>query len=218
MNEYLLKARIWFETRSIREKLFVLLLSWALIYAFTNFLFINVEEHRTAVLRAEIKEIEHRINAWKTQINALNKLAESDLYKKWLLQHQAFSSLRGQYKFLQNASPTKQWQDVIRAVLQSQNNITLLKIKNFPESSYTTSSTGPTEPAAPAAKPSSTNNIFQQRLLLAVSSDYFGTLNYLKRLEDLLPNIRWDLLSYEVFQYPFAKVEMEFSILYEKNE
>ena len=121
-------------------------------------------------------------------------------------QHRSFQNLEGQSVFLKNLTSSKQWGDVIKTVLQSQNNITLEQIKNFPETVYN-----------PLQLQNVVLKIYQQQLLVVVYSNYFDTINYIQRLEQVLPNLRWDSIHYQVIQYPVGKVEMEFSILYEKD-
>lgn len=206
MNHYVMLFKSWFEQRNFRERMLALTMSWAIVYAFFSLFLFKPLDSNTQVLVNDIAAAKNQINNWNTQIDALSKIATSPLYKEWLNQHRSFKDLEGQYVFLKNTSSTKQWGDVIKTILQSQNNITLEQVKNFPETVYN-----------PLHLPNMGIKIYQQQLLVVVFSNYFDTLNYLKRLEEVLPNIRWDGIHYQVMQYPVAKVEMEFSILYEKE-
>ena len=106
------------------------------------------------------------------------------------------------------SKPSSQnWQDIIKTILHSENNVTLDQIKNSPETEF--------QPTNIDGKGS---QIYQQQLLLVIYSNYFDTISYLKKMESALPNIHWNSLKYEVTEYPVARVEMEFSMLYEKHE
>lgn len=208
MNNYIRKTRRWFEERNTRERILVFIAMWALLYAFFYFLFYRTTDKRVALLQTEIKGLNDQIKAWEIQIETLKKIANSPLYKEWVAQKKSFQNLQGQYEVLLKSSPTQQLEEAVKKILHSQANITLLQIKNFPETSYN-----------PVHLPSTNlSKIYQQKLLLVVSSNYFDTINYLERLENMLPNIHWDTMNYQVDQYPLAKVEVEFSIFYAKNQ
>jgi MSHA biogenesis protein MshJ len=206
MQNYLLVFKDWYELRPRREQLLMLVLSLALLYAiFSLFLF------RPLSIQAE--ELHNTINAsneqllsWDTQLNALNKISSSSLYKKWVQSHQSSETLQSEFKFLLQSSPLTHWLDIMKAILHTQTNIMLLQVKNTPEQIYNLP--GVINPS---------NKIYQQQFQITVTGNFYDTVNYLQRLEELLSYIHWDSLNYQVMQYPIAKVDMEFSILYEKN-
>ena len=205
MNNYFLKLKNWFEPRSTREKWFIVFLNFLILYLlFDNLFFKNISQ-KEQLLTKHINENQYKINAWQMQIDTINSMIESDLYHKWLAQQRAFSHLKGKYKLIMQIPPNKQWLDVVRTLLQKQKNITLVQIKNFPETAYQ------------EEQELQQGKLFQQRLAVIFYSNYLDTLNYLKELELALASIRWDNFSYKVSQYPNAKVELEFSILYEKS-
>ncbi len=206
MREQIIAFKIWYEARPTREKLLVLVLTCAIIYALFNYLLFNPLDKEEVRLTQNLKTSRQQIKMWQTQIKTLQSISETPLYKKWQAQRQLFDSLQGKYKGLIQSSPATQWQDIIKATLGSQKNITLVQIKNLPESLYN-----------PAGLPADANKIYEQRLTLIIYSNYFDTLNYIRTLEEALPNIHWTTLNYTVAQYPVAKVEMEFSIFYEKQ-
>lgn len=206
MNKYILSAKKWYEACSIREKLLTIILSWALLYCvFYFFLFLPLET-REKNLEDEIKGLRSNMDNWNTQISALINIAKTPLYKQWQQQHSKFQNLQSKYQNLLQSSSSKQWQDIIRTILRSKSDINIIQIKDFPETLY-----NPPDMAGLTIK------IYQQKLLIIFYSDFFKTVDYLQHLEQLLPNLRWDKLNYQVTQYPTAKVEMEISILYEKS-
>lgn len=207
MKRQINKFRIWFEQRNLREKFFVLALSWAVLYAiFSLFLFIPLEKNKKTLM-GSIKTNRDQILNWELQLDALNKISQTPLYKEWSVHNKNFQYLRGEYKSLLAKPSSQNWQDIIKTILHSKNNVTLDQIKNFPETEF--------QPANIDGKGS---KIYQQQLLLVIYSNYFDTISYLKKMESTLPNIHWNSLKYEVTEYPVGKVEMEFSMLYEKHD
>lgn len=206
MNWYIIQFRKWYENRITRERVLLLILSWAILYFLFHHLIFKPINARQAALQADIKALDTQIDTWNMQLEELNKLSQSPLYKQWIIHRRSFVNLQHQYQYLMKTPAAKQWQDVIKTILLTQSNITLAQIKNFPEAAYN-----------PTNLPSSLSNIYQQKLLMVFYSNYFDTLNYIKKLESALPTVHWDTLRYQVAQYPVANVEMEFSILYEKG-
>lgn len=205
MNEYIIKFKEWYEQRNTRERLFALAFSLAIIYGLFSLILFRPVEHESESLRADIKKYQNDIANWNSQLDALDKLAKSPMYHEWVKQTQSFKNLRGQYKDLIESSTSNRWQEVIKALLQSQSNIKLINLKNLPETLYT------------QAGQTTSLKIYQQQFSVGIyGSNYFDVLNYVQKLEQTFPNVYWNKLDYEVMQYPLAKVEMEFSILYEK--
>lgn len=205
IENYLTMFRCWYDKRPLREQALTLFLFLSVTYALFYFLFSYKVDSKILTLKKDIYTTQQKVNSWKQQIDTLNKIATTPLYKKWAKHHEYFDSLKKQYHFLLKNSSSKEWQEVITTLLKSEPNITLLQITSSPESTY--SPTGET----------TVNKIYEQAITLSIQSDYFSTLDYIKKLESVLPNIHWKKLSYTVTEYPKAKVDLEFSIFYEKT-
>lgn len=205
IKSQLLFVKKWYEERGTRERLLLFLLSWSFLYAvFSLFLLTPLENQRKA-LHEQTNLIRNQINTWNKQIEDLNQLAQSSVYKQWTTQRLALQRLRQQYNYLVQNNSASQWREMITAILNLQSNITIAQLRDFPETPYNPNN-------MPSIKP----NIYQRKIALTIYSNYVDTITYLEHLEKLLPNIHWDSLNYEVAQYPLAKVDLEFSILYEK--
>lgn len=205
MDKYLLQYKTWFEGRNLREKLLVFALSWAIIYAiFSIFLFrsIDVASEKNA---KDLKTTEDQIKNWQNQLKFLADIPNTPLYKEWIVEHKNYQSLKDKYKNLLETPSDSKWDDIIKTVLNKYPNITIEKIENKPETAYITSKIQ-SEP----------DSIFQQQMLVAVLGDFNDIVSYLTSLEAAMPTIHWDTLNYTVTEYPIARVQMEFSILYEK--
>lgn len=207
MNPYLFRFKKWYDYRSTRERLFILGLCFAFMYAgFYFFIYSSIENRQMSIL-SQIRKINDNNKSWSMQIEAIKKISDSPLYQKWLSQQQQSINIRGKYQSLLKTFSLNQWQNIIKTVLQPQPNIRLVEIKNFPETAHT-----------PLMLEGEKKKIYQRTLLLVVYSNFFDTLNYMNKLETAFPNIHWTSLNYEVLQYPVAKVEMELSVFYEKNQ
>ncbi|EKD72143.1 MAG: hypothetical protein ACD_45C00750G0007 [uncultured bacterium] len=206
MNKYILIFKKWYELRATREKVWIAAFGWALLYAIFYFFSLGSLDKQTSILGEGIKKTNHQIKSWNIQISALKQMSESPLYKQWTDQKQRLEGLRGKYQnFLQTNLPG-QWQEIIKNILGvKQDNIHLVQIKDFPETVYK------------ATEHNEKTNLYQKTFRIVVNGNFFDTVSYLQQLEKLRPNVHWDSLNYQVVQYPIAKVEMEFSIFYEKN-
>lgn len=196
--------KVWYGERDIREKLLVLGLGIALIYALFSLFLLNPLAEKKNLLTTQMEAANLQIKNWQLQIETLKKIPNTPLYKEWITQSNKLNILKSEYQLYLKESPTKQWENVIKTILATHHNITLVEIKNSPETLYKSNTT-------------STNKIYQQHLSLTIYSNYFDTISYLQHLEQTLPHIHWEKLTYEVAQYPIAKVQLEFSIIYDKT-
>lgn len=206
MNNKFMQLKKWYEYRTTRERLFFLGLCWAFMYAFFSFFLFRPITNQYDNLFAATKDLKGKISSWNRQIEAVKKISDSPLYKKWLQEKQISNNIRGKYQDLLQTFSVNQWQDIIKTILLPQNNIRVVQIKNFPESTAT--------PLVISGQ----KKIYQRKLDLVIYGQYFETLNYLNHLDQAFPNIHWDTFDYQVIQYPVAKVEMELSVYYEKKQ
>lgn len=204
MNIIFIQFKEWYNTCKTRERILIIFLGWAVLYIFFYFFLFKSLDQEADLLNADIRNIHHQIKSWDVQIDALNKLSTTPAYKEWLVENESLHKLRKQYKQFLTTSATNQWQDVIKQILSHYPNIKLEQIKNMPELLYQPENINDT-------------NIYQQTLILTFDSNYIDTFNYIQQLESALPQVHWDTLSYEVTQYPLAKIEMEISIFYDKG-
>lgn len=205
MQNYLNQYKNWYESRLPREKLLTLLVSWAVIYALFSLCIFQIQDTRKEKLSGDLKETRTKITSWQNQLNYLNEIPKTPLYKEWVNQHKNYDELKKKYKNLLDMPVSERWSEIIKTILQTYPNITIEKIENDPESAYKNEQIK-TIP----------DTIYEQKMRISVLGNFEDILGYLKSLESTLPNIHWNTLSYEVVEYPNAKVQMEFSILYEK--
>jgi len=204
MNKYLILAYNWYEQRVTRERILVLLLSAAFLYGIFYLFLFNSLDAREADLRKELKQLRDQSQAWQLQIDTLKQISNTALYKQWLSQHKNFTQLQNQYQHLINKHGPSDWRNVVKSALEAQKNVTLVQLKDYPDAAYLSGG-------------NQSSQIFQQKHLIVVYSNFFDTIDFISKLESLLPNVKWDSLNYQVTNYPIAQVQMEFSIFYEKK-
>lgn len=205
-KERYLQFRFWYEQRDARERFLIFGLGWAIFYLLFYYIFYSHLDYLNTFYSADIKQKQTDIAGWKKQLNNINVISHSPLYKKWLAEQKSQQSIISQYSNFTHVSPAKQWQRVFNVILQTQPDITLLDIKNKPEYTYN-----------PLNLSTLKTKIFAQPLSMTVEGNYYDFMIYLAHLEKQLPNVHWDKLTYQVTTYPLATIEMEFSILYEKR-
>ena len=206
LRQYLIKFKNWYEYRDSREKLLFVLLAWAFFYAFFYYTLFRSIEIKSTLYLAQIKEAKEKIVNWNQQISRLNSMATNPNFKKWAAQRKAMQILQDQYKAILKSTNVTQWQAITKTILMPQKNITIEQIKNLPENVYN-----------PSNASGLTSKVYQQQLVLVITSNYMDTINYLIKLENTLPSLHFDTMRYEVTNYPLAKVSLEFSLFYEKT-
>jgi MSHA biogenesis protein MshJ len=206
MNNSLIKLDRWYRLRNTRERIFIMLLGCAFIYAIFYFILFRTVEYKRELLRAEIHIKENQISSWSLQINAVKKIASSPLYQKWKTHEEKLKALHKKYENFILPPTSTYWQNAIKTVLSNQKTITTDEIKYFPATLFSNLSLTKTK-----------TQVFEQKVHVTVYGNYFDTIDYLKNLEKALPIAQWESLNYQVAQYPTAKVEVEFSILYEQT-
>lgn len=207
MNDRIKQFKNWFEERDLRERLLVASLFWAISYAFFSlFLFSSIDAERKE-LASSIKQSRDKISNWKLQLDYLKKIPETPLYKEWVSHNQNYENLKRTYKDILGKPVAEQWKEIMKSVLRNHPNIRVDQVKSSPETVYQPSTTSDQRGA-----------IYQEQMQLSVFGSFNDVVNYLQILENGLPNIYWNTLNYQVEDYPMAKVDMEFSVLYEKIE
>jgi len=208
MNRNILKIKKWYQYRNLRERLMLLGLSWILIFTTCHLFFFTPLNNRKHELKQNIIESKYVIKEWELKINALKRISGTPLYKKWISQQETSLNIQGEYGSLMKDFSLTRWQTFFKSLLKSQGQVQLTQIKNSPESVYTPVTFAPSQP----------KKLYQQTIQLEFYSNYINTISYLKKIEELLPNIYWNEFHYDVVRYPIAKAELEFLIFYDKNQ
>lgn len=205
-NTTLLKYKAWYQSRKVREQILVLFLHFAVLYGLFSLTVLDPLDSRSENYQKQLSSSIKEQKSWELQLSALNKLTSTPLYQQWKKQKSDLKTLKTQYQNLIKKPLDKKWEEVITTILQSQTNIVLENITSMPEKKFNDNVSG-----------LNTRGLYEQEITISIKSNYFDTLTYLQHLESALPGLHWKRLLYEVHQYPIAKVQLEFSIIYEKS-
>ena len=97
--------------------------------------------------------------------------------------------------------------DVLRSMLQQQEKLKLVSLKNMPVAPFNPSGqTVESEPKEGEA------GLYQHSMELVMDGEYFDVLEYIKRIESL-KGFSWETMNYEVIDYPKARVTIKISTL-----
>src|SRR3990167_6999944 len=98
MNNTLKIFREWFESRNLREKFFVCLLSWSLIYAIFSMTLYRPLDHTNKDVAESIKETNNSIKNWQAQLKFIKEIPNTPLYKEWSVHHKNYLSRKKYYR------------------------------------------------------------------------------------------------------------------------
>jgi len=201
----------WFNKRDTRERIFLILVLCGLTYIIWNLLINHALLQHQNTQKQEIDATTLEINSTHTQLkNALEIVTNSSYIQK--LQQQKLLTAQSQNfeQHLENLIPTaiapKDLPALTTAILKL-NGITLVELKELPSEKWIP------EGLNSLTLPTNTKSIYKYQMAIEFYSDFFGTLDYLSRLEKLPWHIYWDSVEYTVIQYPKADVKIKIYVL-----
>jgi hypothetical protein len=206
MNLKLAEIKKFYIYRNQREQILILLLSVVIVYFFFYIIVFLEIEHTLKDSKAELAEARNKYEQSNVKIKAIQSIPTTGIYKKWKKQEILFNKEQKSYEDLLRKSSDLSWQEIVKKVFDLQKNIVISEIKNYPESIFNF-------PVSVDTK----RSIYQQKMSLSFDSNYFESISYLKRLESALEGVHWDDFSYKVDKYPNSKINIEFSVVYEKK-
>jgi len=206
LNHILTLSKQWYLERSTRERFYLALLSFALLYALLQLLLFMPLKKSIQQSKANKLSFIEKKEQLNNKIQALHRLSKTPIYLEWIKQNKTLAGMKTQYKTILQAFDPTIWNNILKVILDQNENIRLINIKILPEINY-----------KPDANIIFQKPIFEQPMQITMISTYFETINFINQLRNLLPNIYWNKFTYKVLQYPHAEVEMEFSIFYEKQ-
>lgn len=196
----------FYDQRNFREKILLVLLSFAFWYFVYQLAIISWIDNVNLKKSKEYSALSDKINVTNRQIELLKQALTSSSYKQWINQEKVLSDIQEKYhQYVTAYSPTDS-QAIIKLLLNSRDNLNILEIKSEPSKPYEFS-----------GKIKNITKLYQKPYITSLLVNYREFYPYMQRIETVLKSVAWNRLSYEVTQYPIAKVEVEFSILYEKT-
>ena len=196
----------FYDQRNFREKMLLVLLSFAFWYFVYQLVIISWIDDVNLKKSKEYSMLNDKVNVTNRQIALLKQALNSSLYQQWVNQEKVLSDIQKKYHQYVTAYSSTDSQAIIKLLLNNRGNINILEIKSDPSRPYEL-----------AAKIQNTNKLYQKPYVVSLLVNYQEFFPYMQKIETVLKSVAWNRLSYEVTQYPIAKVELEFSILYEKT-
>jgi MSHA biogenesis protein MshJ len=99
--------------------------------------------------------------------------------------------------------------DVLKNVLSATNGLQLVTARNLPVQRFSTSSAKPS-PGSAAEKNTEVDEdalpLYMHGLELVIDGDFYGVVEFLRKLESLEKGFQWSMLDYVVRKYPAARV------------
>ncbi len=215
-KDFYKKLDAWLETRSLKERIFMLMIGFILIYFFIHAIFGGHSSQ-------DQKQIEAQIQVLKKNITLLQE--QSDLILKAVTNREFTGSLQQQKKLTAESEKIQQKMSKAGPLIMNENDISNLThdifnaqgnvivgdIKNLPDEEWAPSGIDS------ASIPASLKNVHRRVFQMDFNSDYLNTINFLKRLEKLPWHIYWESMSYTVSQYPDAAISIKFYVLSKKT-
>jgi MSHA biogenesis protein MshJ len=165
----------------------------------------------TAKKRTEsIKKIEAQVNALQGQISSISVASKSDpikdlsnKVKQLTQQNKNLEDSIG--KLTKQLIPPEQMLWLLQDILAQDENLHIIRVDNLPETSLFA-----TAGVKGAAEDKTLNKyqVYRHGLQIELVANYFNTRQFLERVERLPWKILWDDISYEVTDYPDAKVKI----------
>jgi MSHA biogenesis protein MshJ len=199
-----------------RERFLLTAVGIVVIYMLFELAFMQKHEKAVAKTRGEMSQLSADIAGFEAQINEISAQFEHDpdaaekAQKKEVEGEIAAFDKQLEQKMGGLVTPSRM-AEVLERVLLDQKGLRLANLKSLapqpllPSPKVDAGAVGETKPVEPAP----TVGIYRHGLVLELEGDYMSTLEYARQLERLPWKLYWDVLDYEVTQYPKARVRIQ---------
>ncbi len=224
MNELQNKLELWIENLgSPKRRLQYFILSLIVIYLIWVFVFYrplrvskNLLESQVQGLRTQLAETDKSIKQLHEEISQ-ESIAKALAEKKQLevkIQQKDHAIGSGPLLFISKEDWKTLKKEIVVKQADMDANIILESMTDLPLQLWVPQTVDQKDVATILQ-----GDIFQHALEIKFQADYFSTIKYLSRLENLPWHVYWDSLSYKVLTYPKAEVTVKFHIFTkEKSE
>jgi MSHA biogenesis protein MshJ len=211
MNDKITILKTWFKTRDTRERILITMVFAAFTYAVWSFFIERPLTHRHIELVNKIETTKIAIEAVRQQTKNILDITAKSSYAQEIQQQKKLTGQAQNFKqrienLLPNVIAPKDLPALGTAIVQ-QPGITFIGMKKLPSENWIP------EGLSKVSLPEKSKNIYKYSMEIEFYSDYFGTVDYLSRLEKLPWHIFWDSLEYKVIQYPKADVKLKIYVL-----
>lgn len=205
MSGRLLRLRDWIEAQTIRERIMGLVGSIVVIALLWHTLLITPLESFRAESEEKIRSLEKQTQAIKADADKLEHKLESDPNEQSRIRktsrEQELQKIDERLQTrVRNLIPPPQMALVLRDILVRQQKLRLVELKSLEAEPVLA------ESIDDSILPDKDAQVFRHTFQMELRGSYLSTLRYLEELEDLPWRFFWKSLSYEVLEYPEARV------------
>lgn len=189
-----------FELLSGREKIILICTTLVVIWSiWDSFIYQSLSKKQQA-LQSDIAIAKTKLTAQQLAAEQLEKLAAGNPNKK---ARENLAQLQRSITELQHKlstenkkfAPPGQMAAALRDMLSHNRQLRLIKLESQPTVSFSQVSEQP-------------SRMYRHGLVLTLQGSYFDTLKYLQSLEELPWRINWDMINYQVVDYPDAETNI----------
>lgn len=190
------------DARSQRERLLILFLGTAFLWALFDIGLLNPREAVIKTMVEAESTIKAKIKGWEAEIAGIQAAHKGgsrvDIQRKKTDLENQLSLLNTKLMDIAaHVVPPRAMATLLEEALLENKELRLISIQTLP------------------VKPMP-SNLFMHPLVLVFEGNYFETLNYLQRIEHLRWRFFWDELDYVVTKYPNAQITLKLHTLSEK--
>lgn len=195
----------------LRERVLCLVLLVVAIYMVWDFVIYTpvmakVNQNKTAISRTEneITRLQKENAQLLIRIKAASNSKLSKRYKSLQQRSAYLKELIAQYNV--NDQGPKQLSILLGNIINESTDLKLEKIENAEQA------------LLPKSRPDSPHNgkildVYGYSIRMVLRGNFFSTLDFLRKMEDLPWAIYWDEINYQVSKYPMAKVTIQIHTL-----
>lgn len=212
----LLKSR--FEAFEMRERLLIVGAVAALVYLLWDFLLLQPMGKEMQIIDARERVARQAIQTTEAEITVLQSIAKKDPN---VALRREIDELRGKLASLDEQLdtlavglvPAQQLPKIMHNVLSKTGKLTIERLATLPPQELALSAGGVEPPVADAnteaAPPSQEDvKIYKHSVVLNVTGDFTGVVQYLRELERSDWRFYWESLNYKVTRYPHAQISI----------
>jgi MSHA biogenesis protein MshJ len=214
MNGRLIILQEWFKKRSARDRLYLFVCGFAFLCLIYFIFFLRPVSAQKKDLTDKISLLQtQRITIFQ-QLDKMNELIKSPIFLQMIAQQKRLTlQLAKMQKQLESLKPvlfsTEDLPKFTNKILnQLRNNVVLISLEELPIAPWPLKSV-----TDKAVIVNTIPEAYQHILQIEFTNDYFSTIYYLKRLENISSHMYWDSMEYKVVQYPKANVKIKFHVL-----
>ncbi len=198
----------WYLQLQVRERVLVVAASCGVLIALWDALFIRPLEADLRISRSQVQSSQQAIGALQGQQGVMLAQHSADPNKSLQAEVQnVMSQANAVGQQLMDASQAwispQNMVHALRSLLAGRGAVRLVALETPP----------PTALGEVDEENAAVERIYEHAVDVTLETDYFGLLAYLEELEGLRWRFIWDVLEYEVTEYPQARVRLRLKTL-----